>query len=154
MYVLPFLGDDGKEFVSVEHCGDDFLAALAESAPDNEEWDDLQAMESEACGALDIILDESVQEKDGAQNVHNRECPINIIEDSSEGEENPNLVNIGSSSESDEDANFNASKKRNLDSSTSYCSDQATSILTSRVHFFMKIYNILNMKVNGNFFLL
>ncbi|TYJ96483.1 ATP-dependent DNA helicase Q-like 1 [Cucumis melo var. makuwa] len=130
--IINLYGDDGREFVSVEHCGDDFLAALAESAPDNEEWDDLQAMESEACGALDMILDESVQEKDGVQNVHNRECPINIIEDSSEAEENPNLVNLDSSSDSDEDVDFNASKKRNLDSTTSYCSDQATSILTSR----------------------
>lgn len=131
MHALLCSGDEGKEFVSVEHCGDDFLAALAESAQDNEEWDDLQAMESEACDALDIILDENVQEKVGVQNAHNRECPINIIEDSSEAEEKPNLVNIDSSSESDDDVDFSASKKRNLDSTTSYCSDQATSILTS-----------------------
>lgn len=130
MDALLFLGDDGREFVSVEHCGDDFLAALAESAQDNEEWDDLQAMESEACGALDIILDENIQKKDGVRNGHNRESSINIIEDSSEAEENPNLVNIDSSSESD-DVEFNASKKRNFDSTISYCSDRATSILTS-----------------------
>lgn len=123
-------GDDGQEFVSVEHCGDDFLAALVESAQDNEEWDDLQAMESEACGALDIILDENIQKKDGVRNVDDRKSTINIIEDTSEAEGKPNLVNIDSSSESD-DVDFIASKKRNLDSAISYCSDQATSILTS-----------------------
>lgn len=123
-------GEDGQEFVSVEYCGDDFLVALAESAQDNEEWDDLQAMESEACGALDIILDENVQKINGVHNVYNKENPINIIEDSSEAEEKPNLVNIDSSSESD-DVDFKASMKRNLDSTISYCSDQATPILTS-----------------------
>ncbi|KAG6599194.1 ATP-dependent DNA helicase Q-like 1, partial [Cucurbita argyrosperma subsp. sororia] len=131
--MINLYGDDGREFVSVEHCGDDFLAALAESAQDNEEWDDLQAMESEACGALDIILDENIQKKDGVRNGHNRESSINIIEDSSEAEENPNLVNIDSSSESD-DVEFNASKKRDFDSTISYCSDRATSILTSSKH--------------------
>lgn len=116
--------------MSVEHCGDDFLVALAESAQDNEEWDDLQAMESEACGALDIIFDENIQKKDGVHNFHDRKGTINIIEDTSETEGKPNLVNIDSSSESD-DVDFIASKKRNLDSAISYCSDQAISILTS-----------------------
>ncbi|KAK1293897.1 ATP-dependent DNA helicase Q-like 1 [Acorus calamus] len=34
-------------FVKVEHCGDDYLAMLAESMRDSEEWDDPQEIESE-----------------------------------------------------------------------------------------------------------
>lgn len=41
----------------MEHCGDDFLAALAESMEDSEEWDDLQDAEMEASGNLETFLD-------------------------------------------------------------------------------------------------
>lgn len=47
-------GEDGEDFITVEHCGDDFLAALAESMADQEDWDDLQAMEVEGCGAVEV----------------------------------------------------------------------------------------------------
>ncbi|KAL0903170.1 hypothetical protein M5K25_027527 [Dendrobium thyrsiflorum] len=55
---VDLYGEDGKEFVTVEHCGDDFLAALADSVQENEDWDDLQAIESEACGVLNSIFEE------------------------------------------------------------------------------------------------
>ncbi|GFP80332.1 ATP-dependent DNA helicase q-like 1 [Phtheirospermum japonicum] len=67
--LVQLYGDDGRDFITVEHCGDDFLASLAEFMPDTEDWDDVQAMESEACGALSEILDndltQSYDSKDG-----------------------------------------------------------------------------------------
>jgi ATP-dependent DNA helicase Q1 len=44
----------------MEHRGDDFLVALAESMQDTEEWDDLQAIEPKACGTLSSIFDKDV----------------------------------------------------------------------------------------------
>lgn len=61
--ILIFAGEDGKEFVTVEHCGDDYLAALADSVQENEDWDDLQAIESEACGVLNSIFEEECANK-------------------------------------------------------------------------------------------
>ncbi|KAK7277992.1 hypothetical protein RJT34_23013 [Clitoria ternatea] len=58
--LLALYGEDGRDFLTVEHCGDDFLAALAESMQATEEWDDPQEMESQACGNLTHILDENV----------------------------------------------------------------------------------------------
>ncbi|KAG9458922.1 hypothetical protein H6P81_003430 [Aristolochia fimbriata] len=54
--LVRLYGHDGEDFVTVEHCGDDFLAALADTVEKHEDWDDLQAVESEACGALNDIL--------------------------------------------------------------------------------------------------
>ncbi|RYQ90107.1 hypothetical protein Ahy_B09g096375 isoform C [Arachis hypogaea] len=54
--LIDLYGEDGRDFITVEHCGDDFIAALAESMEDAEEWDDLQGLESEACGALTQVL--------------------------------------------------------------------------------------------------
>ena len=48
-------GDDGRDFVTVELCGDDFLAALADSVAESEDWDDPQAIESETCAELNDI---------------------------------------------------------------------------------------------------
>ncbi|XP_020529883.1 ATP-dependent DNA helicase Q-like 1 isoform X2 [Amborella trichopoda] len=58
--LIQLYGDDGKDFITVEHCGDDYLAALADSMQNKEEWDDLQAMEQEACGALSNILGKEI----------------------------------------------------------------------------------------------
>ncbi|KAJ0980610.1 hypothetical protein J5N97_008865 [Dioscorea zingiberensis] len=58
--LIDLYGEDGKEFVTVEHCGDDYLVALADAMQDHEDWDDLQAIESEACGALNNILEKEV----------------------------------------------------------------------------------------------
>lgn len=65
-FLITCVGDDGTDFVTVEHCGDDFLAALADFNQDKEDWDDLQAIETEACGALnDIFIDTIPDEKEG-----------------------------------------------------------------------------------------
>ncbi|GMP63839.1 hypothetical protein CsSME_00025364 [Camellia sinensis var. sinensis] len=69
-------GDDGQDFISVELCGDDFLVALAESMQGSEDWDDLQAMESE-----DILNNYEEENNDKARSY------LHVIEDSSDGED-------------------------------------------------------------------
>ncbi|CAO2827453.1 unnamed protein product [Amaranthus hypochondriacus] len=56
--LILLYGEDGQDFITVEHCGDDFLAMLAECMQDTEEWDDVQAMETETFDALTTILGE------------------------------------------------------------------------------------------------
>ncbi|KAK8967535.1 ATP-dependent DNA helicase Q-like 1 [Platanthera guangdongensis] len=55
--LIDLYGADGKEFVTVEHCGDDFLAALADTMQESEDWDDLQAAESEARVVLNRMFE-------------------------------------------------------------------------------------------------
>ncbi|GMI79383.1 RECQ helicase l1 [Hibiscus trionum] len=90
--LISLYGDDGREFVTVEHCGDDFLLALAETMEDSEDWDDdLQVVESEACGALNNLLDKNAlpnAESNSSTNVGN--C-INIIDDSPKRKKQTNL---------------------------------------------------------------
>ncbi|KAJ7516833.1 hypothetical protein O6H91_21G000600 [Diphasiastrum complanatum] len=37
--IVQLYGDDGQEFVTVEHCGDDYLARLADCTQVDEDWD-------------------------------------------------------------------------------------------------------------------
>ncbi|KAJ8771830.1 hypothetical protein K2173_027007 [Erythroxylum novogranatense] len=77
--LLSLYGTDGQDFVTVECCGDDFLAMLAESMQDTEDWGhDLHAIETEACGALSKMFDNQIGEFD------NKRVYINIIDDSPE----------------------------------------------------------------------
>ena len=103
------------------HCGDDFLAALAESMEDSEEWDDLQTMESEACGDLENIFDYKVLNNDNTDNGHSRKCNFNAIDCSSASLENPNFVELDSSSDSGLD--FRIPNKKDVESTNSYCPD-------------------------------
>jgi len=49
-----------ESFIIVEHCGYDFLAKLAETMQDSEDWDDLQASESEARGVLTAMFGQDI----------------------------------------------------------------------------------------------
>ncbi|XP_027189186.1 ATP-dependent DNA helicase Q-like 1 [Cicer arietinum] len=102
--LLALYGDDGRDFITVEHCGDDFLAALAESAPDTEEWDDLHEMESQACGTLNHVLDEGL-----ATCVDASDSFIDIVDNSPQPKQHrAKFVELGSSD--DEDTNFHPPK--------------------------------------------
>ncbi|WOL18880.1 hypothetical protein Cni_G27677 [Canna indica] len=67
--LFDLYGEDGRDFITVEHCGDDFLAALADSNQEKEDWDDLQAIESEACGALNDIFIDTIPNDQGENNI-------------------------------------------------------------------------------------
>ncbi|KAK6119019.1 hypothetical protein DH2020_047244 [Rehmannia glutinosa] len=99
--LVQLYGDDGRDFITVEHCGDDFLASLAEFMQDTEDWDDVQAMESEACGALTEILDKDLLQNYDS-NVTERRSQIHIINDSPESQKHPNVMQLDSSSDDEE----------------------------------------------------
>ncbi|XP_044477417.1 ATP-dependent DNA helicase Q-like 1 [Mangifera indica] len=111
--LISLYGDDGRDFVSVEHCGDDFLAALAETMQGSEDWDDLQAMESEACGALNDMLDERVLDNGAAGNDDDSSRNyIDIVDDSPQpSREGPTLMELDSSSDG-EDLDFRVPKQK------------------------------------------
>ncbi|KAI9099202.1 hypothetical protein K1719_024969 [Acacia pycnantha] len=106
--LVALYGEDGRDFITVEHCGDDFLAALADSMQDTEEWDDLQAIESEACGTLTNLLDKNAVGCKYEDNGILGGC-INIIEDSPELQKNQRVVELVSS---DEDMDYGISREK------------------------------------------
>lgn len=87
-------GDDGLDFITVEHCGDDFLAALAESMQDTEEWDDIQAMETEACGVLNNMFDKDILNGNEPDDDRGK---INVVKNSPERQKYPNFLLLDSS---------------------------------------------------------
>ncbi|KAL0384779.1 UNVERIFIED_CONTAM: ATP-dependent DNA helicase Q-like 1 [Sesamum radiatum] len=91
------IGDDGRDFITVEHCGDDFLASLAECMQDTEDWDDVQAIEAEACGALTEILDKDLLQQYDAKVTESDQ--IHVIEDSPESQKHQNIMQLDSSSD-------------------------------------------------------
>ncbi|GER49479.1 ATP-dependent DNA helicase [Striga asiatica] len=97
--LVRLYGDDGRDFITVEHCGDDFLASLAEFAPDTEDWDDVQAMESEACGALSEILDEDLSKNYSFKDTqrHSR------INESLKPQKHQNIMQLDSSTDDEEE---------------------------------------------------
>ncbi|XP_062144596.1 ATP-dependent DNA helicase Q-like 1 [Alnus glutinosa] len=125
--LVQLYGEDGRDFITVEHCGDDFLAALAESMQDTEEWDDLQAIESEACGTLSSIFDKDVLNSNEADNDDNARSYINVIEDSPEPQKGPHFLDLDSSSDS-EDLDFIIPKKKDVKSTPSSCADWSSPV--------------------------
>lgn len=117
----------------MEHCGDDFLAALGESMQDSEDWDDLQAMESEAFGTLADIFDKDILNNfEDASNVKAR-SKKHVMEDSAKSEKRHNLVQLDSSSDS-EDLDFITQSKRNIGSTPSCCTERSGQSLTQSLH--------------------
>ncbi|GAV68049.1 DEAD domain-containing protein/Helicase_C domain-containing protein [Cephalotus follicularis] len=117
--LISLYGDDGQDFITVEFCGDDFLAALAESMQDSEDWDDLQAMESEACGALNSMFDKEVLNNNETNNCDNY---IDVIEDLPKPKKHPKLMEVDLSSDS-EDLDLRIPKKEYIGSAHSSCID-------------------------------
>ncbi|KAL5996315.1 hypothetical protein ACLOJK_026391 [Asimina triloba] len=107
--LIRLYGEDGRDFITVEHCGDDYLAALAESMAVDEDWDDLQAMETEACGALNNMLanevpdDSDVGNEDVLENCSSGKAP-------DRGRMKMSFVLLDSASDSDE-PDFEMSKR-------------------------------------------
>ncbi|XP_078170259.1 RECQ helicase l1 [Carex rostrata] len=54
--LINVYGSDGMQFITVEECGNHFLASLADAIQNEEDWDDLQAIETEASNALNNII--------------------------------------------------------------------------------------------------
>ncbi|KAK2977715.1 hypothetical protein RJ640_013733 [Escallonia rubra] len=116
--LVQLYGDDGRDFITVEHCGDDFLAALAESMQDNEDWDDLQALETEACGTLADMFDKDVLKSYEADGDGAARSDVHVIEDSPEPQEYQDVMQLESSSDS-EDREFAIPSKKDVKSTPS-----------------------------------
>ncbi|KAL2993936.1 hypothetical protein AAZX31_10G139600 [Glycine max] len=116
--LIALYGEDGRDFITVEHCGDDFLAALAESMQ-TEDWDDQQEMESQACGTLTHVLDKTVDTCADADNDDaSRSFFVDIVDDSPQpqrrkGKSHTNVVELDSSD--DEDMHCSVSREKPTD---------------------------------------
>ncbi|KAG7624176.1 ATP-dependent DNA helicase Q-like 1 [Arabidopsis thaliana] len=102
---VDLYGDDGRDFITVELCGDDFLAALADFEEGTEEWDDIQAIESEAQGNLAEMFDKSTNPSDNGFDTDDDDddddsrVEVHVIEDSPEPKKKPEIVELDSSSD-------------------------------------------------------
>ncbi|KAI3990161.1 hypothetical protein MKX01_029139 [Papaver californicum] len=145
--LIHLYGEDGKFFVTVEHCGDDYLATLAEFMQDSEDWDDLQAVETEACGVLSEMFENEVDGHDYVPEENGDNATreyIDVIEDSPETKKKKQLLRVDSSSE-DEDLDFEISTrlsykanssisldKKSLRSNTGSSTNQSSTFTTCR----------------------
>ncbi|VVA96605.1 unnamed protein product [Arabis nemorensis] len=106
---VSLYGDDGRDFITVEYCGDDFIAALADFEKGTEEWDDIQAIESEAQGTLAEMFDKAngfETDDDGSR------VEVHVIEDSPEPKKKPQVLELDSSSDlEDDDTLFKATTR-------------------------------------------
>ncbi|KAE9611922.1 putative DNA helicase [Lupinus albus] len=138
--LIALYGDDGRDFITVEHCGDDFLTALAESMEALEEWDDVEEMESQACGTLTDILDHSSVANCGDDAQHNHDAAhasipcINIIDDSPPSPKHQKkVVELDSSEDDDIDCNVSMGCRSGItQGSASSTSKKLSSPLTSK----------------------
>ncbi|XP_026457501.1 ATP-dependent DNA helicase Q-like 1 [Papaver somniferum] len=125
--LIDLYGEDGKDFVTVEHCGDDYLTELAEFMQDSEDWDDLQAVETEACGVLSEMLETEVDARDYVPEEDNATRDyIDVIEDSPEPKKKKQLLRVDSSSE-DEDLDFEISTRLGCKANPSISLDKKSS---------------------------
>lgn len=106
MFGLKKKGDDGRDFITVDLCGDDFLAALADFEKGTEEWDDIQAIESEAQGTLAEMFDKSNPTIDNGFETDDdgdgSRIEVHVIDDSPEPKKNPEIMDLDSSSDLDD----------------------------------------------------
>lgn len=63
--LVHLYGEGGQDFITVENCGDDFIAALADATQLTDDWDDLNAIETEACGNLNEMMRKGVNDEKG-----------------------------------------------------------------------------------------
>ncbi|KAJ6414080.1 hypothetical protein OIU84_006822 [Salix udensis] len=113
--LITLYGDDGQDFITVECCGDDFLAALAESMQDTEDWggDDIQVIESEACGTLTNMFEEDViKNNNKASDDDNSRTYIDVIDDSPEPKKTRTFMELDSSSDSEQEPGFTLEEEK------------------------------------------
>ncbi|KAJ0561275.1 putative DNA helicase [Helianthus annuus] len=106
--------DDGSDFITVEHCGDDFLASLAETMQDTEDWDDIQTLETEACGTLADMFNKDSMKHYAVDDDGIEEPFVHVVNDSPEEvHKHQNFMHLDSTSE-DEDPDFIISSKKDV----------------------------------------
>ncbi|KAJ0567880.1 putative DNA helicase [Helianthus annuus] len=112
--LVDLYGDDGSDFITVEHCGDDFLASLAETMQDTEDWDDIQTLETEACGTLADMFNKDSMKHNAVDDDGTEEPFVHVVNDSPEEvQKHQNFMHLDSTSE-DEDSDFIISSKKDV----------------------------------------
>ena len=118
-FLFRDVGEDGRDFITVEHCGDDFLAALAESMEDTEEWDDLGDAELEASRDLgEMFKDEVI----GSSCKGNGKDVFVIDDDDSPVQRDKSMKFVELDSSSDSELSFGTRKRRLGESTPASCS--------------------------------
>ncbi|KAH9306110.1 hypothetical protein KI387_010514, partial [Taxus chinensis] len=95
--------DDGQDFISVEYCGDDYLAMLADCTQVNEDWDVMGGSEYDSCSLENNYTDGAIEHQ--GNDLHEaEENPLykEIIPDSDKEyiPNDKNFVSSGSDQES------------------------------------------------------
>ncbi|AQK48379.1 ATP-dependent DNA helicase Q-like 1 [Zea mays] len=70
--LLEVYGEDGLDMVTVDNCGNDFLASLADATQPTDDWDDLKGIETEACGNLNDMMMKNVPDCNGGVAIDSR----------------------------------------------------------------------------------
>ncbi|KQJ87281.2 hypothetical protein BRADI_4g10110v3 [Brachypodium distachyon] len=114
--LLNLYGADGQGFITVENCGDDFLGALADATQDTDDWDDLNAIETEACGNLNKMMGKGVPHEKGGV-AANTPLSERANTSSQHTPDNPKTLSFSSDDDSDfemtthRDSSFGTQKK-------------------------------------------
>lgn len=99
----------------MEHCGDDFLASLAETMQGSEDWDDLQALETEACGTLaDMFNKDSFKDNENDDDQGIKGPFVHVLNDSPPVRKHQNVMHLDSTSEEEEDPDFCIPSKKDV----------------------------------------
>ncbi|CAH8356650.1 unnamed protein product [Eruca vesicaria subsp. sativa] len=142
---VDIYGDDGRDFITVALCGDDFIAALADFEEGTEEWDDVQALETEAQGTLAELFCNAntcasasangfeTEDDDGESSA----AQVHVIEDSPESKNKPDVMELDSSSDfevdDDDRSQFKVSMTGSrIHSSMDYSMEDSVSTISGR----------------------
>ncbi|KAJ0234234.1 ATP-dependent DNA helicase Q-like 1 [Hirschfeldia incana] len=138
---VDLYGDDGRDFITVALCGDDFIAALADFEEGTEEWDDVQALETEAQGTLAGMFNRANTSDNGFETDDDNESSapqVHVIEDSPDSKNKPDVMELDSSSDfEDDDTQFKVprtglrSMEYSMEDSVSTISGRKSSTQTS-----------------------
>ncbi|KFK37983.1 hypothetical protein AALP_AA3G055000 [Arabis alpina] len=130
---ISLYGDDGRDFITVEYCGDDFIAALADFDQGTEEWDDIQAIESEAQGTLDEMFGKA---SNGFNTDDSSRVEVHVIEDDSpEPKKKPQVMDLDSSSDLEGDYTMRSVTGSRNHSCMEYSMEDSVSTVSGRKHF-------------------
>jgi hypothetical protein len=160
---LLVAGDDGQDFISVEHCGDDYLARLADCTQIDEDWDVFGGPEYEDFAPENNVMESNVELEDNSSHEsEDKTMDEAIVPDSGE-EFVPSDGNI-SSSESDQgdmkEGTYASDDDIMIIENPATCSKHSTSevpfsINSSQVHFATKESSAQPTKIMvSNFILL
>lgn len=155
--LVRLYGDDGQDFISVEHCGDDYLARLADCTQIDEDWDVFGGSEYEGCAPEYNVTERNFELADNSSHESEDETMDEAIVPDSDEEFVPSDGNI-SSSESDQgdmkEGTYDSDDDIMIIDNPTKCSKQSTSdvpfsVNSSHVQFATKESSTEPTKIMG-----